>query len=316
MIKIRRLTRIQKHRYIEAVERIGFISSLLAELPFLRLMQYAPSSTWKEAIVSQETIFKWAELAVANSKKTGSTANIFSGVMAEVEKGNGISTDQNVRTDASTLIIAGSDTTAITMTYIVWNVLSRPQLHQQLVAEVQLNLDDNLDDRQLEALPIINAVIQETLRLHVAVPDTLPRHPPSGGISLGGYYIPENVTVGTQAWSLHRNPRFWANPDECVSILLHSNILLIKLYRFDISRWLPDGRASEAIKNSFHPFGGGSRVCLGLHLAEMELRYATAAFFRAYPAAKLSSRTTLDSMQPISFFVASPKAHQCWVSLF
>ncbi|KAF7892846.1 uncharacterized protein EAF02_000384 [Botrytis sinoallii] len=70
------------------------------------------------------------------------------------------------------------------------------------------------------------------------------------------------------------------------------------------------------MKDAFMPFGGGSRVCLGLHLAEIELRLATAIFFRTLPYAKVSTLDDMNDgdMDPRIFFVLSPKGKRCLIS--
>ena len=63
------------------------------------------------------------------------------------------------------------------------------------------------------------------------------------------------------------------------------------------------------------PFGGGARICIGLHLAFMELRYATAGFFRSFPNAVVSTLEGFhdDDVEPISFFLLFPKNKRCLI---
>ena len=84
--------------------------------------------------------------------------------------------------------------------------------------------------------------------------------------------------------------------------------------RFLPSRWLNNG-VSPAAKKAFHPFGAGSRVCVGVHLAYMELRLSTAEFFRQCKGSKLASETTDASMEMENFFLVTPRGHKCEVIL-
>ena len=84
--------------------------------------------------------------------------------------------------------------------------------------------------------------------------------------------------------------------------------------RFLPSRWLNDEVSQEA-KRAFHPFGAGSRVCLGIHMAYMELRLASAEFFRQCKGARLSPETTGESMEMENYFLITPRAQKCEVIL-
>lgn len=109
--------------------------------------------------------------------------------------------------------IAGTDTTAVTLTYLVWLVLSRPKLQAQLEAEAS-TLQDDFREPDVEKLPLLNAVISETLRLHTAAPGGLPRVVPANGATMGGISIPAGTIVTTQAYTYHRDPNLFPNPHE------------------------------------------------------------------------------------------------------
>lgn len=90
--------------------------------------------------------------------------------------------------------------------------------------------------------------------------------------------------------------------------------------RFDYTRWLSDRTPTDEttakqIKTVFTPFGAGSRSCLGIHLAQMELRLATFAFFTQYHNARLAPSTTPASMEMENFFLIAPKSHACEIML-
>lgn len=98
--------------------------------------------------------------------------------------------------EAGGYIEAGSDTTAITLTYLVWAVCRKPFIRDKLVAEVSA-LPPYFTQDSVRDLPCLNQVIQEALRIRSAVPSALPRTTPPEGASLAGYRIPGGVTVST-----------------------------------------------------------------------------------------------------------------------
>lgn len=198
---------------------------------------------------------------------------------------------------------------------MIWAVLSRPQLRTQVEAEIA-TLPENYTDADIEALPLVSAVIEENLRLYGAAPGMLPRIVPDGGADMGGYYIPQGITVTTHAYSLHRDPVLYPNPYEYVDQLDEPWSSANPFYRFDPDRWIPDPSGKDdariaAAKASMSPFGSGPRTCLGMHLAYMELRLGFVEFLRKCPSSWLADSTTPASMEMENFFLIAPKAHKC-----
>jgi cytochrome P450 len=153
-------------------------------------------------------VFDHGALAVGNMRSANdglSTANLFSQMLslADGQEKTGI-TDIAVRTEAGNLIVAGSDTTAVTLTYLIWAVLKQPHLQAALELEIG-DLSPDLASEELKNAPLLNSVIEETLRLYGAAPGALPRVVPKKGLSVCGYFIPSGIVVSTQAYTLHRD---------------------------------------------------------------------------------------------------------------
>lgn len=123
---------------------------------------------------------------------------------------NGLPHDE-IKKEAQGYIVAGSDTTAVTLTYLTYAVCGNSRVRDKLVVEVTA-LTEPIHDNDLRNLPYLNMVISETLRLHTAVPFGLPRTVPSEGFNFNGYFLPGGATVSTQSYSLHRDPRVFPDP--------------------------------------------------------------------------------------------------------
>jgi cytochrome P450 len=176
--------------------------------------------------------------------------------------GEGMS-DQQLRTELMTLLVARYDTTAGTLAWL-WCQLSRsPEMLSRLQAEV----DEVLGGRTPTAadvprLSYLRMVIQEVMRLR-----------PTGWLfarsvvaedRLSGYRIPVGSDVMISPYLIHRHPEFWKNPEG-----------------FDPSRFLPEqsvGRHPFA----YMPFGGGPRRCIGAPFAMMEVQLVAAMVLQAY----------------------------------
>ncbi|KAH8196025.1 hypothetical protein TruAng_009801 [Truncatella angustata] len=257
---------------------------------FLKCVPFVGGSRWFQA---HKVLLDKGQAAVANSMQTGNLAstNLFSKVMGKAEKNDGELSSLDICVEAGSFMIAGTDTTSNTLTYLIWAVLSHPDLQESIERELGA-LEEPFTDEQLEKIPILQAVIEETLRLYGAAPMPLPRVVPAGGVKLGNYHIPGGTEVATQAWTMHRDPRFFADPE-----------------RFDHTRWLHDGECttSEVAKAAFTPFGAGSRVCIGKYLAYMELRYGAALFFRTFKGSRLAASATPESMEMDNLVLIEPR---------
>ncbi|KAL3462838.1 cytochrome P450 [Aspergillus heterothallicus] len=293
-----------KNEYIHVLESTMQGSGINAELPLVGLIaRHLPIARIRSMFRANDYLASYGQRAVTNSRAANyATRNIFSGMIHESEKGSEETTltDLDVVTEAGNLIVAGSDTTAVTLTYLVYAVLRDPRLQREVEEEVGA-LSEDYDDATLEQLPLLNAVIKETLRLYGAAPGSLPRSVPEGGATFLGYFIPEGMTVSTQSWTIHRDETIFPDPE-----------------RFDVARWLPgkDGeesaeRMASQAQAAFSPFGAGARICLGIHLAYMELRLAAAEFFRECRGVRLAPSATWESMEPENYFLIAPRGHKC-----
>lgn len=151
---------------------------------------------------------------------------------------NGTITQAQMQADARGNIVAGTDTTAITATNAVHMLAHHPEIERALIEEVSM-LPEGFVDEDLRPLPLLNNVINETLRLAGPVGQGLPRYVPNAGAEFCGYPIPGGTVVGVQAYTMHRDPDIWANPKQ-----------------FDPSRW---NDPTKDMRHSFLPWGGGSR---------------------------------------------------------
>ncbi|TDZ29571.1 putative sterigmatocystin biosynthesis P450 monooxygenase STCB [Colletotrichum spinosum] len=175
----------KKNSYVKALESVFIMGTLRAEIPVLYyLAKLLPFEPVKTIMNSQQIVDMYAVKAAANLRRNGHSANLFGNMLAECEAAekSDLSADQ-IQAEAGKIIVAGSDTTSVTLTYLVWAVLRRPELRARLENELA-EVDASFDDSTLEQLPLLNAVIEETLRLYGAAPGNLPRSVPPHGATL------------------------------------------------------------------------------------------------------------------------------------
>jgi cytochrome P450 len=220
-----------------------FFSGLRTELaPLNSLLYYIPLPSIKHWLGSTARLQTYGTAAIQRSKslaeKGETRGTIFSKMLDEAEAGTSLLSDAEIEREASNLIVAGSDTTAVTLTYLIWAVLKHPSIKQNLQEEVDA-LSPGFSSKEANALPYLGMVVMETLRLYGAARGSLPRTVPQGGRNLGGYFVPEGRTVSTQAFTLHHDSTIFEEPLE-----------------FRPERWL---QPTQEMKDAFIPFGGGSR---------------------------------------------------------
>jgi cytochrome P450 len=177
------------------------------------LLRYLPFEGVRKMVTADEVVFEHGAIAIQNMRSgQGNNTNLFGQMLAASDDYEKVAlTDKAVREEAGNLIVAGSDTTAVTLTYLVWAVLKDPVLQARLEEEVN-GFSDALDMTELENAPLLNSVIEETLRLYGAAPGALPRIVPSQGMTVAGHQLPAGTEVSTQAYTLHRDPRLFQEP--------------------------------------------------------------------------------------------------------
>ncbi|KAH8706024.1 cytochrome P450 monooxygenase [Talaromyces proteolyticus] len=183
--------------------------------------------------------------------------DVFSWVLDDFDKGPKTKQDQlNLEGDGYLIVVAGSDTTAATLTNLFFHLAGNP--HWQKLLQEELDALPDLSYEKLVNIKNLDALINETLRLHPAVPSGTQRMTPPEGISIGDVYIPGDIMVCMPPHTLFRDQRVFSRPEEFVP-----------------ERWTTQ---PELVKepSAFIPFNSGPYSCVGKQLALMELRHVTA----------------------------------------
>jgi cytochrome P450 len=171
--------------------------------------------------------------------------------------------DQQLRDEVMTLFLAGHETTANTLAW-TWVLLSgHPDAEARLHAELDLVLGDRLPTvADLPRLRYTESVVNETLRVYPTV--WVIGREPTEPVELGGYLIPAGTTVFMAQWVIHRDGRWFDDPEA-----------------FRPERWA-DGLMQRIHRYAYFPFGGGPRICIGNNFALMEATLILATIARRY----------------------------------
>ncbi|MGE2715533.1 cytochrome P450 [Mycolicibacterium litorale] len=162
------------------------------------------------------------------------------------ESGRG-RTDSETLDQLRTLLAAGHETTASSLTWALYHV----HRDESVRARIRAELAGCATPSDIAALPYLGAVIKEVLRMHPPVPIVLRRL--TAPLTVGGTTHPAGRVVGVALYALHFNPEIWSEP-----------------HRFDPDRFL----THRPTPFEYAPFGGGYRRCIGAAFATSELAIA------------------------------------------
>ena len=171
------------------------------------------------------------------------------------EDGSGL-TDAQVRDEVMTLLLAGHETTANALTWASYELARNPETWTKLTAEVDALGKRAITTEDLPALPYTLAVVEEAMRMHP--PAYMTGRQAEEPIDLGGHHLPKGSIVAINIRGIHRRADYYPAPNA-----------------FRPERMLPDAKKIRP-RHHYLPFGGGPRVCIGAHFANLEGQLALA----------------------------------------
>ncbi|BBA90564.1 MULTISPECIES: cytochrome P450 [Mycobacterium] len=198
--------------------------------------------------------------AVAGRRAAGvDRGDLLSAILAshEVDSSTVAFTDTEVIDQIVSFFIAGTETTALTVAWALYLLAEHPAIEQRVHAEIDPVLAGRAATHaDLPRLGLVNRIVTETLRLYP--PGWIISRVATADVYLGGHRIPAGATVIFSPYLIHHRPDLYAEPD-----------------RFDPDRWLPE-RARAIGRNTYIPFGGGTRKCIGDNFGTTEAALALA----------------------------------------
>ena len=154
------------------------------------------------------------------------------------------------------------------MAALIYNVLKHPSVEDKLVQELRkAQLSQLPSFSEVSKLPYLNAVIKESMRVFPTPTWPMERKVPFGGVEISGTFFPEGTSVGCMPSAVHFNPKAFGDDAEV----------------FRPERWLEtDAQTLRAMEAAHLGFSRGRRVCLGQHIAVMQMKKVVAAIFMTF----------------------------------
>ena len=180
------------------------------------------------------------------------------------EDGNRLD-DQQVRDQVMTLLFAGHDTTTSTIGFMFYELARHPEIVAGLRDEQERELGGEPPDAEMlmsGALELLEMVQDETLRMYPAA--WIGARKSRATYEFAGQTVPGGVYVNYSSWVSHHLPDVFPEPEE-----------------FRPERFSPEAKAALP-KGAYVPFGGGSRICIGMRFGQLEVKAIAAALMRRF----------------------------------
>ena len=242
------------HRYLFGNSLVAYLATFIPSLALLNSSRYIVEFTAQQLARHQkETPFP---------NPSDRSPDMLSRFRRPKSDGSPAMSPSELLSHTSGNIFAGSDTTAASLRSIFYHLCRAPRAYEMLLAEIDAadtagNLSDPVTFAEGQALPFLQAVIKEALRMHPAVGLLLERVVPEGGFTLpNGVALEAGTVVGMNPWVAARDTAVYGADAET----------------FRPERWLEtDEEGLRMMERSFMAFGGGSRTCMGRHVSMLEM---------------------------------------------
>jgi cytochrome P450 len=207
-------------------------------------------------------------------------------LQARDEQGEPVS-DRQLRSHLKLLLFAGYDTTTATLAWGMLELLRHPDLYTQICAEVgvgEIAADTFVTVEDMRLLPLLDAFLKETLRLHPVTPFLFRSN--AFPCECEGYTIPAGWQLIIPLSYNHRLPEYFARPDQ-----------------FDPARFLPPREEDKKTPYSWMAFGGGKHMCIGMGIAQVEMKTIFVRLLRQFDLQLVPAQ----DMSPLYLPIGRPK---------
>jgi cytochrome P450 len=261
----------------DQAERIGLLMHTVLEAANDSINNYNPvwermfKTRQKRTEAAATELLKLIDEIIAEHRKSDTdTGDLLSMLLAARDEHDQPMSEGQLRDEVMTLFVAGHETTANALAWMLYLVSQHAEVHAKLLAEIA-TLNGKLPTmRDLPQMPYSEMVLKEVMRLYP--PASGATREPIHDIELGGYHLPKGSSIAISTYTMHRNPKYFAQP-----------------LKFDPERFSPENEP-KIPKYAYLPFGGGPRVCIGNAFAMMEARLVVLTILQRFKLSLVSSQ--------------------------
>ncbi|XP_014273208.2 uncharacterized protein [Halyomorpha halys] len=199
--------------------------------------------------------------------------------------------DNTISSNAIVFLLAGYETTATTLSYVLYELSQNPEIQEKVKNEVENVLKKYEGDITWEGLAemkYIDLVISETLRKHSPAFALVRQSVKPYKVPNSDLVLPKGSVVVVPIYSLHHDPKYHPDPE-----------------KFDPERFSEENK-HKLVKSTYLPFGDGPRICIGLRFARMEMKIAITKLIMKYKFS-LNSKTPSTLQYSAKTFLMVPE---------
>ncbi|RUT06425.1 cytochrome P450 [Dulcicalothrix desertica PCC 7102] len=238
-------------------------SPLRSSMLFLRFLQkdWGMWTPWGQMKQRQRQVHNLlqAEITEKRTKQDNYGSDVLSLMMAATDENGQAMSDEELKDELLTILFAGHETTATTLSWAFYQIHRHPDVLEKLQHELE-SLGNNNNLMEINQLPYLTAVCQETLRMYPVLPILFPRITKSS-MKIAGYEFDAETTFLISNYLVHYREDLYPDAKQ-----------------FKPERFF--GRQYSPVE--YLPFGGGSRRCLGYALAQLEMKLVLATILSKY----------------------------------
>lgn len=273
-------------------------SRINAPIPYWRLFKFKKDRDFDKALLKinelvDEFIASGKSKLIDNPELKVKPTNILEAMLVAAEEEK--FTDHEIRSNLMTLLLAGEDTTALSVAWTIYLLCKHPEIQTKLQQEADEFIKSPatfMEDYQAvnSGLPYTTAVAMEAMRLKPVAPLLL--FEATRDVEIKGYLFQKGSTILTQNRHGSMQPEYFENPT-----------------KFYPERWLIAREKRKSVghnTDAYSPFGGGPRFCPGRNLAMLEMKLLISMMMKNFT---IEMTTPMDDVKEIMAFTMGPSAY-------
>ncbi|GAB1859801.1 Cytochrome P450 4C1-like isoform X1 [Camponotus japonicus] len=278
------------NRYVKAITRVkGIVAHRMRNIFLLPNILFNLTHLSREQQKNITLIHSYADKAIQitsnklnRTSRTENTKKTFIKILMAASHEGKIFTEKNIRDEINTILVAGSDTTAVTVNFAIFVLANFPEIQEKVYEELsEIYGNENLNSapikyEDLQHMDYLSRVIKETMRIFPIVACVV-RHLKED-IKIGEYVLPKGAEIFLPFIKVHRDEKYWKNP-------------LV----FDPDRFLLCNMADRH-PYSYLPFSNGPRNCIGWKYGVVSMKVMLATLIRTF-IFKVDKKIELDEIK-------------------